>query len=251
LERAIFLGPIAHRGLHDPRAGRIENSAPAFGAAIARGYGIECDLRPAADGTPIVFHDPTLDRLVDATGRLDHRAPAELRNLCYRGTDSRIMGFADLLDLVGGRVPVLAEIKSCWTRAEPAFLGAVAALAREYRGPLAVMSFDPASMAALRELAPAVPRGLAAGLTNTLAWPDGAVDEERARRLGHLLESRAAAPDFYAYHVHDLPTPVTRYVREVQGIPLLAWTVRSEAERQRSSVWSDGIIFEGFEPTQD
>ena len=57
---AAFLKPIAHRGLHDPA--RIENSAAAFEAAIAHGYGIECDLRPAACGTPMVFHDETLMR---------------------------------------------------------------------------------------------------------------------------------------------------------------------------------------------
>ena len=46
-----FLRPIAHRGLHDRRQGRIENTAPAFLAAIDKSYGIECDLQAAADGT--------------------------------------------------------------------------------------------------------------------------------------------------------------------------------------------------------
>ena len=57
LDRAAFLRPIAHRGLHDHLQGRIENTAPAFEAALERGYGIECDVRPAAGGLPVVFHD--------------------------------------------------------------------------------------------------------------------------------------------------------------------------------------------------
>jgi glycerophosphoryl diester phosphodiesterase len=48
LDRNTFLRPTAHRGLHDAAKGIIENTAAAFEAAIAKGYGIECDVRPAA-----------------------------------------------------------------------------------------------------------------------------------------------------------------------------------------------------------
>ena len=67
LDRAAFLRPIAHRGWHNNEAGRTENSRPAFAAAIGQGYGIECDLRPAKDGLPVVFHDETLDRITETT----------------------------------------------------------------------------------------------------------------------------------------------------------------------------------------
>ncbi len=57
-DRAAFLKPIAHRGLHDAAKGIIENTVPAFEAAMARGYGIECDVRPArlldADGVSTI-----------------------------------------------------------------------------------------------------------------------------------------------------------------------------------------------------
>lgn len=43
-----FLRPIAHRGLHDAANGVIENTAPAFKAAIEHGYAIECDVMAAA-----------------------------------------------------------------------------------------------------------------------------------------------------------------------------------------------------------
>ena len=56
LDRKTFFRPIAHRGLHDPSNGIVENTAPAFTAAIAKGYGLECDLRPAADGRPSFAH---------------------------------------------------------------------------------------------------------------------------------------------------------------------------------------------------
>ena len=58
-ERSEFIKPIAHRGLHDAKKGRIENTAPAFALGLSKGYGLECDLQPAEDGTPMVFHDET------------------------------------------------------------------------------------------------------------------------------------------------------------------------------------------------
>src|SRR5262245_63151994 len=71
LDRAVFLRPIAHRGLHDRRRGRIENTATAFAAAIDKGSGIESDLQAAAEGTPMVFHDERLGRVGESTGTID------------------------------------------------------------------------------------------------------------------------------------------------------------------------------------
>ena len=70
-------------------AGRIENTAPAFLAAIDKGYGIECDLQPADDGTPMVFHDEKLERLVAATGPLAKYSPAMLAKFRYKGQDQK------------------------------------------------------------------------------------------------------------------------------------------------------------------
>ena len=62
--------PIAHRGLHDAAAGVIENTASAFSAAIAAGYGIETDLQISADGEAMVHHDEALGRLTEGSGKL-------------------------------------------------------------------------------------------------------------------------------------------------------------------------------------
>ncbi|HKH33089.1 MAG TPA: glycerophosphodiester phosphodiesterase family protein, partial [Beijerinckiaceae bacterium] len=66
--------PIAHRGLHDAAAGRIENTLSAADAAIAGGYPIECDVQDTADGEAVVFHDFTLDRLTAEDGFVHARA---------------------------------------------------------------------------------------------------------------------------------------------------------------------------------
>jgi len=245
---AAFLKPIAHRGLHDLARCRIENSAAAFEAAIDRGYGIECDLRPAACGTPVVFHDETLGRLVDSQEALRAVNAAALKRLRYRADNSRVIEFAELLELVAGREPLLVEIKSEWEKPDRRFLEAIAALSKAYRGPLALMSFDPAVMVAIRELAPAIPRGMVSGLYEGQGWWRDKIDDQRAFALSHFLESRPVAPDFYAYDVKALPTPVTRFLREAQGLPLFTWTVRTPEQRRTAERWADAPIFEGYEP---
>src|SRR3954463_14436957 len=139
--------PVAHRGLHNAAIGVIENTASAFAAAIAANYAIECDIRLSADGQAMVFHDETLDRLTEGSGRVDAMTAAELKRVAFRGTADRMMTLGELCDLVGGGVAVLFEIKR-------RFDGALRLAARAAdvlgpsRGPAAPMSFDPSPIAA-------------------------------------------------------------------------------------------------------
>lgn len=248
MDRAAFLRPIAHRGLHVPSRGIIENTGPAFEAAIANGYGIECDLRPAEGGLPVVFHDETLNRLIDGRGPVCELTASDLKRLRHKSSGAPILPFAELLDLIEGKVPLLVEIKSEWSPPDLTFLKRIAKLASTYAGPLALMSFDPDVMAALRSLARDIPCGIVSGSFAGAGWWHRKISKQRAERLRNLLESAATAPDFYAYEIGALPTPVTEYARRVQGLPLFTWTVRSPKDRARAAKYADAMIFEGFEP---
>ncbi len=68
-----------------------------------------------------------------------------------------MLDIAELFELVGGREPLLVEIKSEWDPPDHAFLQAIATAGAAYSGPLAFMSFDPAVMAVMRELVPQRP----------------------------------------------------------------------------------------------
>lgn len=247
-DRAAFLRPIAHRGLHDGQ-GRIENTAPAFSAAIERGFGIECDIRPAANGLPVVFHDASTERLLGEERSVAELTSADLNRLRYRDGVSSLLRFDELLELVAGRVPLLVEIKSEWGEPDATFLDEVVRLSLAYTGPVALMSFDPAIMRRVRACAPSIPRGLVAANTA----PDDQIALElggkRASDLSQLLESGPIATDFYAYRVHDLTTPAIRYSREVEGRPIFAWTVRTAADYEIARHWADAPIFEDLLPT--
>ncbi len=109
--------PIAHRGLHGP--GVPENSMAAFRAAIAAGYGIECDIQRASDGTALVFHDDDLPRLTGAEGLVSALGIDALSQLRIMGSAEPIPTLAELLDEVAGRVPLLIEIKDQSLRISP------------------------------------------------------------------------------------------------------------------------------------
>ncbi|MEV4950096.1 glycerophosphodiester phosphodiesterase family protein [Streptomyces sp. NPDC053755] len=60
--------PFAHRG---GAADGLENTTAAFRRAAAAGYRyFETDVHTTADGALVAFHDATLDRVTDATGRI-------------------------------------------------------------------------------------------------------------------------------------------------------------------------------------
>src|SRR5438094_7413205 len=132
--------PYAHRGLHS--AGLAENSRGAFEVAIARGLRIEMEVRPARCGTPFVFHDETLERLCGRDGRFGDLEQHDAGKLVFKEGGETVPSLSDALALIAGRAPVLVEVKS-GRALNRRFLGKLVHVLHRYRGPLAVMSFDP------------------------------------------------------------------------------------------------------------
>lgn len=237
--------PVAHRGLHDRSAGRIENTASAIEAAIDADYAVEVDVQLSRDAEAMVFHDPTLDRLTVANGSLADFNSNALRRIPLADTTDRMMSLPELLGRVNGRTPLLIEIKSDFS-GDMRLARRAARLASTYRGTCALMSFDPKVVAALAEFAPGVPRGIVAqraALTDE--GPPSSLKERLARAL--LLHWRASRFQFVAYRVGDLPALPVRLARAL-SVPVLAWTVRTPAERAVAGKHADQMIFEGFKP---
>jgi glycerophosphoryl diester phosphodiesterase len=248
LDRGVFLRPIAHRGLHGRAAGRIENTAPAFRAAIDKGYGIECDLQAAKDGTPMVFHDERLDRLVAASGRIAAHSPASLARLRYRRQDTSISSFAELLALVDGRVPLLVEVKRNVQPPPRSFLEKIARQAVAYRGPLALMSFDRDMVATLKQLAADVPRGWIVGNHQLPArWWAAPATARKDAAVARLLGSAPAGIGFFAVDVRILRSARLWLSGAAIGLPLFTWTIRTQRQRAAAARWADAPIFEGYE----
>jgi glycerophosphoryl diester phosphodiesterase len=238
--------PVAHRGLHDSNAGIIENTATAFSAAIAANYAIECDLQPSADGEAMVYHDDTLGRLTEGSGRLDATTAGALKQVPFRATADRMMTLGELCDLVAGRVALVIELKSQFD-GNLRLAERTADVLSRYAGHAAVMSFDPAPIAALRRAAPALPRGIVA--ERQYRDRDWNFLPARTRRaLAYFLHALGSRPQFVAYSVKDLPSAIPWLARNLLHLPLLTWTVRTEVDRTLAARYADQVIFEGFRP---
>ncbi len=224
--------PFAHRGLHG--AGVSENGMAAFDAAIAGGFGIECDVRLSRDGVAMLFHDVALDRMTAASGPVADRNAADLDGIALRDGGA-IPRLSALLQRCGDGTPLLIEIKVDGRAVAPVCAAVARDLARHAGAPVAVMSFNPFAMRWFAVHAPRVARGLV--VTQQ--------DKGKMRgRIERALALRLADPDFIACDIRDLPSAFADRCRR-RGLPVLTWTVRSRADRERAARHADQIIFEG------
>jgi len=262
--------PIAHRGLHDIAQGVIENTLGAAEAAIEAGFAVECDVQMSADGEVFVFHDDTLDRLTDSSGLIIEKSAAEVRKATFRAPDAAgardpvgdrvscapqgvrkgIPTFAELLARVAGRTPIVCELKSRFDR-DFRLGDRVAALARSYAGPLALKSFDPALVGYLRLRWPdlGLPgRPCPVGIVAEASYdgPDWALlSPEQRLECADWEALMRGGPDFLSFDVRDLPHATPFFMKELHGLPVMTWTVRSAAQREAARKWADQIVFEG------
>ncbi|MGJ4886671.1 glycerophosphodiester phosphodiesterase [Bradyrhizobium sp. HKCCYLRH3099] len=238
--------PVAHRGLHDASRGIIENMPAAARGAVAGNFAIECDIQLSADGEAMVHHDYELGRLTEGSGYLIEKTAAELKAVRFKQTDERMMTLKDLCDLIGGRVPLVVEVKSTF-QGDRRLVRRMAEVLSAYSGPVVGMSFDPNQVLALRETMPSLTRGIVAQRTYQDGYWAKLTREQRDSML-HLKHGMSTQPHFVAYWVEQLPAPAPWIARNVFGCPLLTWTVRTPEQRATAARYADQMIFEGFTP---
>lgn len=238
--------PVAHRALHDIAANRPENSRAAMRAAIQAGYAIELDLQRSRDGVAMVFHDYQLDRLTGQTGTVQGKASDELREIALLHGDETIPTFADVLDLVNGRVPLLVEIKDQDMALGPIVGPLEEVVAKQllaYDGPVAVMSFNPNSMAAMQEHAPGIARGITSCSYKTDHW--NFLPTERREQLGQIADFDRVGASFISHEWRDLTSPRVTALKDA-GVPILCWTIRSPEEEAKAREVAVNITFEDY-----
>ncbi|MEO1911849.1 MAG: glycerophosphodiester phosphodiesterase family protein [Paracoccus sp. (in: a-proteobacteria)] len=246
LPQAFLTAPIAHRGLHGD--GVPENSLAAARAAIEAGYGIELDIQPAADGTPMVFHDYDLTRLTGQSGLVSQTSVDTLQGHRLLGSAEQVPTLAQFLELVAGQVPLLIEIKD-----QDGTLGPdigdlhlrVADALEGYDGPVAMMSFNPHQVAAFHDAAPDIPVGLTTCDFSEEHWP--AIFPERRAELAGITDFDRCGASFISHAIGDLGDARVDALA-AQGVPILCWTVRSAEQEQAARRIAGNITFEGYTP---
>lgn len=156
---------IAHRGnsILAP-----ENTLASFEAAWRAGADmIEVDVQVSQDGHAVVIHNDTLDETTSGQGPVAAMPAARIRELdagswfspAFAG--QRVPLFTDVLAFLAQRegIGLLLEFKGDW---DPAPISRVIEdiEAAGLTGRIVVQSFSPTTVAALRDVAPQIPRGL-------------------------------------------------------------------------------------------
>ena len=228
---------FAHRGLFTADQTVPENSLPAFQRAVDAGYGVELDVQLSADGRVVVFHDDTLDRACGVASGVGDLTFDELRTLKLFGTAELIPDFESVLSVLGGKVPVIVELKNGKKNDE--LCEQTLKMLSGYDGAYCVESFSPFIVGWFRKNARGVLRGQLSQLPRDYA---GAVPKPAAALLGACFFNFIARPNFIAHRSGKTTLPVR--LAYALGAMRVSWTAHGREEEE----YSDAVIFEHFSP---
>ncbi len=231
-----LLCDYAHRGLHG--GGVPENSLEAFELACNSGHGIELDIQLSRDGEIMVFHDYTLTRMTGCDKKLCELDAAELSELKLLGTEQKIPTLREVLALVGGRVPILVELKG--ESFDSSLCPKAAEMLSEYKGSYCIESFNPLLVKGMKELLPDAFCGLL--YTNT-------VRDKKSRSFLNIAITAMAfnficKPNFIAYNEVDRDSLPVKISTKLYRTPKFVWTVRSREALDRAHKLGELPIFE-------
>ena len=211
---------FAHRGLHGEPNVIPENSMAAFHRAVTRGYGIEMDVRLTADGQAVLFHDDDLERLCGCTGTVETYTYKQLQLFPLHGSEEKIPLLKDVLQMVGGRVPLLIEIKT--NGLDLSVCEETARLLDAYEGDYCIESFHPYVLYWFRRHRPLVPRGQ---LATDFIKDYPKVSLIQRILMQPLLTNLLSKPNFISFsHVHK-NLPSFRFWKKNRTT--FGWTFRS------------------------
>jgi len=191
-----------------------------------------------------VHHDDALGRLTDGAEALCRMSAAALKQVPFRATADRMMTLGDLTDLVAGRVPLVVELKS-------RFDGDLRLAARAAR----ILADYPRScrrdvvrshpIAALRRTAPHLVCGIVA--ERRYEPPEWSFSQPGATfALPLLLHGWNSRPAFIAYRVDEPHDSAAAHRAAPDRPALLAWTVRSLAQRAMAARLCGSSDLRGF-----
>ena len=237
---------IAHRGLHDISKGIPENSLTAFQRAAQAGYGMEMDLQLTRDGKLVVFHDATLQRMCGVNKKLTDLTYEELQTYPLMETKERIPLFEDVLKVVGGKTPLIVEMKAegkCFRATKMA-----CEMLSNYQGLYCMESFHPLCMWWVRRHYPKILRGQ---LSMNYFIEEAGRPFYQKLVMTSMIFNVFSRPDFIAYKHSQREQFSYHLLRKLYRVENVAWTIRSQEELEQARPMFRVMIFENFIPKME
>lgn len=235
---------IAHRGLHNNKGDAPENSLAAFKLAVEAGYGIELDVRETKDEQLVICHDDNLKRVAGVKKKVSGMSLKEVKEVSLFQSREHIPTFEEALSVIGGRVPLIVEVKSEDFQNVRRLCTAVASVLDSYEGTMCMESFNPAVVRWFRKNRPETLRGQLSDHFRKHKFPD--------RILMFLFSccffNFVTKPDFIAYRFSCANLLRFRILHDFFHACCAGWTIRSEEDLQKAAPDFDVIIFDSFDP---
>ena len=224
---------LGHRGA---RGVAPENTMAGFEVCANLGVGFELDTQLCFTGEPVVFHDDTLDRCTNSSGRLQDYSLKQLKKLdagshfstSFRGEPIPTLG--EVLETYGKQVVIDIEIKDESFRDDPRPL--VDAVFKEIdkrnlHERVCITSFNPEALWLMRERCPEILRG-------QLYYSFGDTDLPIYQRefLRHLGFNNRVQPDWLVPRHLMIDADYVQRYREL-GYRISTWTVNHPGEMNR------------------
>jgi glycerophosphoryl diester phosphodiesterase len=206
---------IGHRGA---RSVEPENTLRALREGMRCADTVEVDIRRTRDGVLVIMHDATLDRTTNGHGPVRTLTLEAIQQL-DAGKGEKIPTFREVLDLVGGRCGLFAEIKEPGTEDLACTLILEAGI-----HDVTVVSLYPAAIRRVKQYA-----GIRTGLI---------VPEPIA---GPVVSALDLGADVLIPR-YSMVTPALVTEAHRGGLALVAWTVNDDDEIRRAiDLGIDGI----------
>ncbi|MBQ4044950.1 MAG: glycerophosphodiester phosphodiesterase, partial [Lachnospiraceae bacterium] len=201
-------------------------------------------------------HDKTLKRMCGADRKIHECTYEELASYSLAGTQERIPLFMDVLKMVGGRVPLIVEIKEHgnWKLTTQAAAKHLDWYEERYgykerygyEKPLfCVESFHPGVVAWFR----AHRRHYLRGQLSSDYMREKVNSKWSSRFIvSNLLLNWAGRPDFIAYNCLYADQFTYKLIRHLFRTEYVAWTVKSQKQLESLRRIYQIYIFEGFIP---
>lgn len=240
-----FLGFwYAHRGYHDNKTDAPENSLKAFELAVEHGFGIELDVQLTKDEKVVVFHDNDLKRVCGVDAPVNSKTFEELQELSLLSSNEKIPLFTDVLKVIGGKVPVIVEIKMVDSKTRVCELAND--ILKDYKGQFCIESFHPLAVKWFKKNRPELMRGqLSANYKK-----EGDLENFGAWLTHFLLTNIVCKPDFIAYSCKSADNVSFRLCTKLLGALPVAWTIKSKELLMEAKDKYKIFIFEGFDPSK-
>lgn len=201
----VSLLKIGHRGA---KAYEPENTLRSFKYAIDLGVdAVELDVRKTKDNQLVVIHNADVDKTTDGSGSVSDLTLEEIKRL-VTDKGEQIPTLREVLDLVGGKVKVLIELK------EPGVEETVLGLVHE-KGlvdDVVIISFNEDVLRKVRELDDKVATGLIY------------VRHKKPIQTALSLKAKYLLPLYSFTHSADIKKA------HENGLKVIVWTINREEE---------------------